>query len=803
MAKLRESEDDFGAWRRLVKGERGIMEAGRSGQRRGETAGRRIRSAAGLLAGLLALSAAFCPGGAAGLTAQAAASGVTAGGGTTIYVDAQDGLDSNDGTLEAPVQTLKRAQELVRGLVQDMDGDVTVCLRGGRHTLEETLEFGPEDSGRNGFSVVWTSYEGEEAEVSGGVQITDWTLHDAEKNIWSAPAQGVVTRDFFVDGETAVRARTELEVVNVDSAFKLVMVKKGSLPESFARPEDMDVLYRQNGFRWAIAHVEGVEETKGYPTLKCTEVSFVGMPENKNVKYLENAYELLDEPGEWYLNTEEDRVYYMPKEGQDMNSADALLGRLENLFMLLGTADGPVENITFEGLAFGHTTWLLPLTEYGLHPVQSAVLSYADYKEDESGYVPSPLASTLYYGSRIDKWIPPTSNSIYGQYVGNVRFSGNRFRCLGNGGVHLGRATKNSAIENNSFRELGCGAVVLGGFDFYGGIDHYPQESEEGLKALTENNTVSDNYIRDVCRVNKNGSAIQVGFTARTSIDHNTVIGFPYTGISMGWGWGVQEFGHDEFVLGGNSITNNRLEDGMNSVFDDGGAIYTLGRQDDSVIAGNYIERISDGKGIYLDEGSYGFTITGNVLRDARRNFSFPKSHNYISKNYCAESVAASKGEDDPWVWPAHDRYKDIEGIEDYIFEENDLWDEAAVAAVRAEAGARGSAVPEESGEDKEAQGTEPAGAQDGESAAEPEGTEPESAEPEGTEPGETTQDGEAVQPEESKASGDAEPAGTQPGEPADKEARGGTGGAAAWILLPVLAGVAAAAVVFARKRKK
>jgi len=31
--------------------------------------------------------------------------------------------------------------------------------------------------------------------------------------------------------------------------------------------------------------------------------------------YLENVFEALSEPGEWYVDTTQARIYYMPKEG--------------------------------------------------------------------------------------------------------------------------------------------------------------------------------------------------------------------------------------------------------------------------------------------------------------------------------------------------------------------------------------------------------------------------------------------------------------------------------------------------------
>ena len=70
------------------------------------------------------------------------------------------------------------------------------------------------------------------------------------------------------------------------------------------------------------------------------------------ILYIQNAYELLNEPGEFYLNAEEDQVYYIPQDGEDMNNINAVLGRLENLIVFDGTADNVVKNITIQGLNF-------------------------------------------------------------------------------------------------------------------------------------------------------------------------------------------------------------------------------------------------------------------------------------------------------------------------------------------------------------------------------------------------------------------------------------------------------------------
>ena len=52
--------------------------------------------------------------------------------------------------------------------------------------------------------------------------------------------------------------------------------------------------------------------------------------------YIENAFELLDEPGEWYFDRPAKTLYYMPREGQDMAGAEVIVPRLETLLRIEG-----------------------------------------------------------------------------------------------------------------------------------------------------------------------------------------------------------------------------------------------------------------------------------------------------------------------------------------------------------------------------------------------------------------------------------------------------------------------------------
>ena len=89
--------------------------------------------------------------------------------------------------------------------------------------------------------------------------------------------------------------------------------------------------------------------------------------------YIENALELLDEPGEWYLDRPAKTVYYMPRQGEDMTNAEVIVPAVEKLVELRGTLDRPVHNIRFEGLTFQHGGWLLP-NKIGFVDVQANFL---------------------------------------------------------------------------------------------------------------------------------------------------------------------------------------------------------------------------------------------------------------------------------------------------------------------------------------------------------------------------------------------------------------------------------------------
>lgn len=152
--------------------------------------GRLTRRAALPVACVLALAAITV----GAVPSNAAPAAVAAG----IYVS-PTGDDGNPGTAGAPVRTPQKAQSLVRGLNQNMTGDIDVVLADGFYRMTSPLELTPADSGTNGHNVVWTAAPGARPVLAGSDQITGWQPMSPGSPIWVAQApKGIQTRQLYV-----------------------------------------------------------------------------------------------------------------------------------------------------------------------------------------------------------------------------------------------------------------------------------------------------------------------------------------------------------------------------------------------------------------------------------------------------------------------------------------------------------------------------------------------------------------------------------------------------------------------------
>ena len=129
---------------------------------------------------------------------------------------------------------------------------------------------------------------------------------------------------------------------------------------------------------------------------------------------------------------------------------------------------------------------------------------------------------------------------------------------------------------------------------------------------------IVNNLVTDIGTDYEGSVGIAAGYPRDILIACNEIANAPYSGISVGYGWSDKDN-----AMRHNRILYNEIHDTSSALCDAGG-IYTLSKQPDSEIIGNYIHDINlpDGadyatSGIYMDEQTAGFTVKNNVINNA------------------------------------------------------------------------------------------------------------------------------------------------------------------------------------------
>jgi parallel beta-helix repeat protein len=299
--------------------------------------------------------------------------------------------------------------------------------------------------------------------------------------------------------------------------------------------------------------------------------------------YVENAFELLDAPGEWYLDRKTGNLFYMPVPGEEMARAETVAPVLEQLLSLEGDprAGRLVEHLTFRGLTFEHAEWWLP-----------AGGATGKYQQQGSTEVP---AAIRVYGAR------------------DCSFEHCTVAHASTYGIHFSRGCERDRIVHSELYDLGAGGIKIGESDREGkvapdekGIVHdLPIEETHDLE-------ITDNHIHDNGKTFHQALGIFVGQCYNIHIAHNDIHDLYKNAISVGWTW---HFGKS--LARGNTIEWNHVHDIGKNWFNDGGGIYTLGIQPGTVIRYNLVHDIGSvvygGHGIYLDQASSNIVVEKNI----------------------------------------------------------------------------------------------------------------------------------------------------------------------------------------------
>ena len=551
--------------------------------------------------------------------------------------------------------SLPAAQTAVRSLVGGMSDDIVVQLADGVYRLSAPMRLTAADSGTNGHTVIWQAAPSAHPTISGARQVTGWSLANAGKNIWQANVgTGVDTRQLYVAGAQATRARTTLSRSDFAASSTGLRFTNSALSYLNTLANQSRVELESIGSftdRYApVQSISGNFITMQQPAWNNNNAGYdtFASPFRAGPLYIENAADFLDAPGEWYLNPGTGVLSYIPMAGQNMSTVDVELPVLQSLVDVGGTYDAPAHHITFSGVTFSGSTWLGPSSNQGFVDQQTGAYIAGNWSWPAFGSCQS--GCTQFEATRPSWYQMPAAVQV--SAANTISFSNDQFVNLGQTALGIG----NDANAHASGVGLGASSITVTGSTFSrtsataivaGGVRadaHHPSDSRMANRDIA----ISNNIVHDLGIDYRGISSFLPTYVTNVTISHNEIYNMPYSGLTVGYGWGANDAGgSDDYANRGlynyqprystattaanYQITGNYIHDVMQQM-NDGGCIYTLSANPNGRISGNFCLRTNGYFGLYFDEGSRYFTATGNVFSAiggtwATANYSAGNNH--------------------------------------------------------------------------------------------------------------------------------------------------------------------------------
>lgn len=531
------------------------------------------------------------------------------------------GNDRNAGTSSQPLATvamaLRKARDLRRLNDPSIKDGIKIIVAGGTYQFTEPLFIRPEDSGTPSSPTTIESAPGETPVFSGGVQIRGWRKSSGK--IWVAETSLTDFRQLWVNGIKAIRARefdgdSMGRILSWDRANETCWIP---LMKNLSFSPGMEMVIHQ---WWAIAilRISSIERKGDSALLRFMQpesrvqsehpwpAPWISKETGNSAFYLVNAMQFLDAPGEWFFDKRNQKLYYYPRSGENMNDAKVIAPSLETLVKIEGTADHPVSHVHFKGISFQHTGWLRP-SQQGHVPHQAGMYMLDAYSLKLPGTADK---STL----ENQAWVGRPASAVQATNTNNTSFDNCSFEHLASTGVDYQKGNHHDVINGNLFKDIGGSAILAGVFSDEATEVHLPY-NPSNEREITSNLRISNNLITNVTNEDWGCVGIGAGYVRNIDISHNEICEVSYTGISLGWGWT-----RTVNAMRNNRVHANHIHHYAKHLYDVA-AVYTLSAQPGTVISENYIDSIyvapyahipSHWFYLYTDEGTSHVTVRDN-----------------------------------------------------------------------------------------------------------------------------------------------------------------------------------------------
>jgi Right handed beta helix region len=434
-----------------------------------------------------------------------------------IYVSPA-GNDVNTGTIDSPMFSLERAKSLARRFVGNES--VTVHVADGVYYLPETLVFESTDSGSEKYPIVYAAENEGRAVLSGGTKL-NLAWQPFRNGIFMAKTPAGLTIDqLFVDGLNQRMARYP----NYDSS-KTTEAYQGFSADAFAKERAArwsnpvgGYIHAMHRSRWGGYHYRITGKNAN------GEVVYEGgwqnnrqMGMHKDFRMVENLFEELDAPGEWYHDAGQQTLYYMPNKETNLQDATVEVVRLRHLIEFQGTESARVAFITLRGFVIRH-----------------AARTFMETKE--------PLLRS--------DWAIYRGGAVFLSGTDNVQILDTEFDQVGGNAVFASNYNRRVLVKGCHIHDTGASGVCFVGdpgavrdplFEYSQNNDLTKIDRTPGPKSnnYPADSTVEDCLIHGIGRVERQPAGVQIEMAQHITVRDCSIYNCARAGINIGDGaWG-------------------------------------------------------------------------------------------------------------------------------------------------------------------------------------------------------------------------------------------------------------------------
>ena len=512
----------------------------------------------------------------------------------TYYV-APNGSDNNSGSLKKPLASLEHGLAVAKGM------PAKIVVRAGTYYLSEPLVITPESSG-----TTIDAYAGEHPVISGGVELKNLEWHPYRNGIFMTQfPEGLKTEELFVNGQRQILARYP----NFDPSAKYF---DGFAPDAISRVRAVRWKNPTGGyfhamhpalwgdFTWRITG----KDSKGEVKLEGGWQNNRSGGAHREIRFVENIFEELDAPGEWFLDHQTHTLYYYPPHGLDLSKAKIEATRLRSLVEIRGSEQSSVKNVHLKGLTF-----------------RQAARTVMDTKE--------PLVRS--------DWAIYRGGAIFVEGAEDCSVEDCLLDQVGGNGIFVNHYNRRVAVKGCEITKAGASGICFVGDpkaarNVLLNYDQSHKLEEIDLTPGPKSNNYPADCLVDNClinltgRVEKQTAGVEIDLARRITVRHCSIYDMPRAGINIGdgcWGGHVIEFcdvfdtvketgdhgslnswGRDRYWVPDIDEVNRRVKQ-----------VPILPKLDalEPVILRNNRWRCDHGWDVDLDDGSSNFLITNNL----------------------------------------------------------------------------------------------------------------------------------------------------------------------------------------------